>query len=133
MPSPANRSAGSCIRPTASACRSPRSCHRRPTARRASSGTGPRASASACANHTRYNPAAMKQTLLALTLIVTVAAPALSQGGSCDRSCLNRIADAYIAALVAHDPSKAPLAPGVKFTEQAQVLAVGEGLWKTAI
>src|SRR5262245_19470442 len=74
----------------------------------------------------------MKNTLLGLFLSVAAAAPAFAQGASCDRACLNRIADAYIAALVAHDPSKAPLAPGVKFTEQAQVLAVGEGLWKTA-
>ena len=69
-------------------------------------------------------------------LLVTFAvgtAPAFAQGGSCDRACLNRIADAYIAALVAHDPSKAPLAPNVKFTEQAQVRAIGEGLWKTAV
>jgi hypothetical protein len=38
-----------------------------------------------------------------------------------------------MAALVVHDPSKAPLAPNVKFTEQAQVLKIGQGLWKTAV
>ena len=75
----------------------------------------------------------MKKTLFALAVTVAAAGPAFAQGTSCDRACLNRIADAYIAALVAHDPSKAPLAPNVKFTEQAQVRAVGEGLWKTAV
>ena len=35
-------------------------------------------------------------------------------------------------APAAHDPSKAPLAPNARFTEQTQVLAIGEGLWKTA-
>ena len=50
--------------------------------------------------------------------------------GSCDRACLLGIVDAYFAALVAHDPSKAPMAPNATFTEQAQVLKVGEGLWK---
>jgi hypothetical protein len=76
----------------------------------------------------------MKKTLVALAVSVAVTAgPAFAQGGSCDRACLNRIADAYIAALVAHDPAKAPLAPSVKFTEQAQVRAIGEGLWKTAL
>jgi len=76
----------------------------------------------------------MKKTMfgLAVTLAATVA-PAFAQSASCDRACLNRIADAYIAALVAHDPAKAPLAPGVKFTEQAQVRSIGEGLWKTAV
>jgi hypothetical protein len=51
---------------------------------------------------------------------------------ACDHVCLTSIADSYLAALVAHDPAKAPMAPNAKFTEQAQVLAVGEGLWKTA-
>ena len=47
---------------------------------------------------------------------------------ACDRACLLGIADAYFAALVAHDPAKAPMAPNAKFTEQAQVLKVGDGL-----
>jgi hypothetical protein len=49
----------------------------------------------------------------------------------CDRACLLGIADAYFAALVAHDPSKAPMAPNAKFTEQTRELKVGEGLWTT--
>lgn len=53
-------------------------------------------------------------------------------GASCDRACLTGVAGAYLAALVAHDPSRAPMAPNDRFTEQAQVLPVGEGLWKTA-
>jgi len=52
-------------------------------------------------------------------------------GAACDKACLHGIADAYLAALVAHDPSKAPIAPNAKFTEQAQPMTVGEGqLWK---
>jgi hypothetical protein len=42
------------------------------------------------------------------------------------------MADAYFGALGAHDPSKAAMAPGAKFTENAKVVNVGEGLWKTA-
>ena len=53
-------------------------------------------------------------------------------GAACDRACLVGIADAYLAALVAHAPQKAPLAPNAKFTENTQVLLVGEGLWETA-
>jgi hypothetical protein len=52
--------------------------------------------------------------------------------GSCDSGCLTAIADAYFAALVAHDPSRAALAPGAKSTENTQPVAVGKGLWKTA-
>jgi hypothetical protein len=52
-------------------------------------------------------------------------------GAACDKTCLQGIADTYLAALVGHDPSKAPMAPNAKFTEQAQPMVVGEGqLWK---
>ena len=51
---------------------------------------------------------------------------------SCDRACLIGITDRYIAAVVAHDPSKAPLAPGVVFVENVKRMQPGEGLWKTA-
>jgi hypothetical protein len=71
-----------------------------------------------------------------VTAAVCIAADAaLAQGGppgaACHRSCLLGIADAYFAALVAHDPSKAPMAPNAKFTEQTRELKVGEGLWTT--
>jgi hypothetical protein len=64
----------------------------------------------------------------------TIASPASAQSAACDRSCLLNIGDSYLAALVAHDPSKAPMAASAKFTEQTKVLKVGEeGLWKSAI
>jgi len=50
----------------------------------------------------------------------------------CDRDCLIALTDTYLAALVAHDPSKAPLASNVKFVENVTRLKPGEGLWKTA-
>jgi hypothetical protein len=61
-------------------------------------------------------------------------ASARAQGAACDKACLTSAADAYLAALVAHDASKASMAPNAKFTEQTNVLKVGaEGLWKSAI
>ncbi len=56
---------------------------------------------------------------------------AQAQPKVCDRTCLDGVADAYIAAIVAHDPSKAPLATGIKTTENATSIQPGEGLWKT--
>lgn len=50
----------------------------------------------------------------------------------CDRECLAGIADTCLAAVAAHDPARAPMAPNARFTENAQVIAPGEGLWKTA-
>jgi len=50
----------------------------------------------------------------------------------CDRACLDSMVDQYLASLVSHDPSKAPLARNVKFTENGQELKAGDGLWETA-
>jgi len=79
----------------------------------------------------------MKPSALAAAVVVaalTTTSQAAAQRAACDRTCLLGTADAYIAALVAHDASKAPMAPGAKFTEQSKVLKVGEeGLWKSAM
>ena len=40
--------------------------------------------------------------------------------------------DAYLAALVAHDPSQVAIAENAKFVENVKPTQVGEGLWKTA-
>ncbi len=50
----------------------------------------------------------------------------------CDRACLVALVDTYLAAVVAHDPSKAPLASDIRFVENVKRLKPGEGLWKTA-
>jgi hypothetical protein len=51
---------------------------------------------------------------------------------SCDRDCLLATVDRYLVALVAHDPSRAPFAARARYTENAQVLELGDGLWNTA-
>jgi hypothetical protein len=60
------------------------------------------------------------------------AACRVPQSGLCDRACLQGVADQYIAAMVAHDASRAPFAPEVKFTENTVKLPLTEGLWFTA-
>jgi hypothetical protein len=59
----------------------------------------------------------------------TTAGSLVAQRTGCDRGCLIGIVDSYLAALVAHDPSKAPLARGLRFTENTGLLDLGEGLW----
>ena len=49
----------------------------------------------------------------------------------CDRECLSGLVDRYLDALVAHDPSRLPVAPAVRFTENGQRLELGDGLWHT--
>src|SRR5688572_219921 len=51
---------------------------------------------------------------------------------NCNRSCLENVIDQYLAAVVAHDPARAPLSKDVKYTENNQVVEVGDGFWKTA-
>ncbi|OGT72792.1 MAG: hypothetical protein A3I78_00045 [Gammaproteobacteria bacterium RIFCSPLOWO2_02_FULL_56_15] len=50
----------------------------------------------------------------------------------CERACLEDIADQYLAAMVAHDASQAPLAGDLIFTENTIRLPPTEGLWFTA-
>lgn len=79
-------------------------------------------------------PSTFTRTALALASaglgLLGLGAKAAAQ--TCDRACLIRTADDYLAAIVAHDPSKAPLAPDVAFVEDLKRLKPGEGLWKTA-
>jgi hypothetical protein len=51
---------------------------------------------------------------------------------SCDRTCLEGIADRYLGAMVAHDASKAPFAEDMVFTENTVRLPLTEGLWFTS-
>jgi len=69
--------------------------------------------------------------LLPLLMLVCVGSSAHAQA-ACDRTCLTKIADDYFAAMVAHDPKKVAIAPNARFTEQTEVKAIGNGLWKTA-
>jgi hypothetical protein len=50
---------------------------------------------------------------------------------NCARECLEGIARKYMDALVQRNPSAAPLAEHVKFTENNVELRVGDGLWGT--
>ena len=51
---------------------------------------------------------------------------------NCDRACLARSLDAFLASVVGHDPSRAPLAPAFRYTENAIEMKAGDGIWKTA-
>src|ERR1700712_2115035 len=71
--------------------------------------------------------------LLALSLLGPVSAVAAARKApSCDRACLEDIAGRYVTALAARDPARAPLSSHVRFTENGQVLKIGDALWGTA-
>jgi hypothetical protein len=50
---------------------------------------------------------------------------------ACDYACLTGYLDQYLAALVARDPARLPLAPHVKFTENTIAVKLGDALWGT--
>ncbi len=52
--------------------------------------------------------------------------------GGCTRDSLKAIIDQYFEAMATHDPSALPVAPTLKFTENAMAIKLGEGVWKTA-
>ncbi len=54
-----------------------------------------------------------------------------AQAASCDRACLEGFVDRYLDALLAHNPAAVPLAANVRFTEDGQQLAIGDGPWRT--
>jgi hypothetical protein len=61
------------------------------------------------------------------------AAPAQVPSANCDRQCLIDKTDAYIAALVAHAPTQAPLAANIAFVENVTKMMPGEGLWQSIV
>jgi hypothetical protein len=78
----------------------------------------------------------MRASLIFGILIVITAIVAHASTGpiplNCNRACLENVVDQYLAAVVAHDPKRVPLSEDVKYTENSQVLKVGDGFWKTA-
>jgi hypothetical protein len=54
---------------------------------------------------------------------------AATQG--CDGRCARSLIDGVLAAMIAHDPAKAALSQNVRYTENGQTLAIGDGLWRT--
>src|SRR5262245_18835875 len=51
----------------------------------------------------------------------------------CDQTCLRGFTQQYLDALTDGDPASLPLAAAVKFTENGQTLAFGQGLWQAKV
>jgi hypothetical protein len=50
---------------------------------------------------------------------------------NCDRACLKTTLDAYLQAVIAHDPAAAPLAGSYRHTENAVNVPRGKGVWQS--
>jgi hypothetical protein len=77
------------------------------------------------------------RALLCVVLALLTASTAMAQNQTkvtavCDRACLTRVVDAYVAGLIANDPAKAPFAPGAKLTLNDDVVPAGKLFWDQA-
>ncbi len=70
--------------------------------------------------------------LLSAWTLVLAASVSAAPATTCDRPCLSGKMQAYLAALTANDPSKAPLSGAFRQTENAVAIPLGDGLWKNA-
>jgi hypothetical protein len=77
--------------------------------------------------------AAAVAAILSLSACGKAADTEANAGPACNRQCLIDATNAYVAAVAAHDPAKAPLAEGVVFVENVTKMKPGEGLWKTIV
>src|ERR1035438_820926 len=50
---------------------------------------------------------------------------------NCNRACLEDLVNQYLAALTAHDPKRLPLSADAIYSENDQVMDIGDGFWKT--
>jgi hypothetical protein len=69
--------------------------------------------------------------LIALSAVGSASVIAAEPTEKCDRACLSGFITSYLDALVAHDPTRLPVAPGVRFTENGVAIPLGEALWLT--
>jgi hypothetical protein len=76
-----------------------------------------------------------RRSPLRIFLGVAVCLSALSSqtaGAQCTRENLSRLVDNFLAALSANDPAALAVASDAKFTENGRIMALGDGLWRTA-
>jgi hypothetical protein len=73
----------------------------------------------------------MKCLATVLLLLALPAAMSSAHASDCDRACLKATLDRYLAAVIEHDPSAAPLAVGYRHTENALNVPLGKGVWQS--
>ncbi len=66
-----------------------------------------------------------------VVLLALGALPFASFAADCDRACLKQTLDAYLKAVLQHDPTAAPLAGSYRHTENAINKPLGKGVWES--
>ena len=73
----------------------------------------------------------MSRLLAGALLTTSVAVLAAQTGGACNRECLIGVTEAYLSAMVARDPARAPVTAGVRFTQNTRPMTLGQGVWES--
>jgi hypothetical protein len=67
-----------------------------------------------------------------VSVLGAAASPVLAGAPRCDRACLYSRMDGFLQAVEKHSAGGLKLAPGFRYTENGETVAVGSGLWATA-
>jgi hypothetical protein len=73
----------------------------------------------------------VRKLAFGLVLVLAPAAHLVAQREECGTACLEKIADQYRSAYLAHDPKLAPFAERVRFTENNVEMPFPDGTWDT--
>jgi len=76
---------------------------------------------------TRWMPRALAGLMLTTAL---AACSAADEGPACDRACLLKLTDDYVASLARHSADGVPLSDEARIVENIKPIRAGEGLWK---
>jgi hypothetical protein len=71
---------------------------------------------------------------LAASLVILAGPVVLTQPAAaktCNRDCLRGFITQYLNVMVAHNPGALPVTADVRFTENSQVMKLGDGLWQS--
>src|SRR5687768_16980352 len=76
----------------------------------------------------------MTRLLAAFGLLIALLGPtgaASAQPATCDRACMGEMLNQFIQAVLAKDPTRAPLAIGFRQTQNSVLTPAGSGVWQT--
>src|SRR5437016_1239233 len=73
----------------------------------------------------------VQRFFVVLMCVIAVCGVAVAAPDNCDRACLKTALDQYLTAVVTHNPAAAPLFSGFRQTENAVVVKLGTGVWKS--
>src|SRR5580658_354190 len=76
----------------------------------------------------------MRATLVVFSALIFAAHVSASTGPiplNCDRACLEGLMNQYLSALAARDPKRLPVSADVRYSENDQMMELGDGFWKT--